>query len=221
MLKVRNWEKWQTYRKDRGTPPWIKVYARLLTDPDFAELEDHEKWHVIGIWLIARERNGLISDDPKIVQRLINSSTKPDLEKLLGLQVLERPKKKRQPKDNQVTTICQPDDNQMTSSWQPNDAPETDTDKTPPTPPQGGDRILLNLPCKDGEFAVLQSMVDEWRRTHPRIDIDAEIRKARQWCLDNPTKRKTLRGGRAFIGNWLKNAQPSSGHALPMWSEVQ
>jgi hypothetical protein len=31
----------------------------------------------------------------------------------------------------------------------------------------------------------------------------------RQWCIDNPTKRKTRRGIRKFIGGWLEREQNS------------
>jgi len=52
-----------------------------------------------------------------------------------------------------------------------------------------------------------QSKLDEYRDTYPHMDVDAELRKARQWCRDNPQKRKTAgRGMLAFLTRWLNTA---------------
>lgn len=47
----------------------------------------------------------------------------------------------------------------------------------------------------------------EYAETFPGIDLAGELRKARQWCLDNPAKRKTAKGMPAFLTRWLGNAQ--------------
>jgi len=52
-MKVKNWQRWQNYRKDRGTPPWIKVHRNLMTNQEWAELTDAEKGQLVSIWLIA------------------------------------------------------------------------------------------------------------------------------------------------------------------------
>lgn len=103
-LKVRNWEEWQTYRKDRPAPPWIKIHRRLLLDPDFITLSDSERSHILLIWVAAASKNGVINDDPKVVQRLINSDVPPDLEKFLSLQLLEKVRKRGRQKDAKKTS---------------------------------------------------------------------------------------------------------------------
>lgn len=94
-LRVRNWDTWQTYRRDRGQPPYIKVHRRVLLDPDFILLSDVERGHLMLIWVVAADRNGVIPDDALVVQRLINSQEPPDLEKFLSLQFLEKTGKRR------------------------------------------------------------------------------------------------------------------------------
>ena len=49
----------------------------------------------------------------------------------------------------------------------------------------------------------------EYQTTFDTLDVLAECRKARQWILDNPAKRKTGRGMPAFLGRWLTRAVDS------------
>lgn len=76
-LKVKNWEKHQHY-KDRS-PPWIKLHGSLLTDYEFTCLNDASKLHLIMIWLLARETNGVIPDDPKWVQKCAGLDSEVDI----------------------------------------------------------------------------------------------------------------------------------------------
>jgi hypothetical protein len=56
------------------------------------------------------------------------------------------------------------------------------------------------------------SKANEYRESFPGIDVEAELRKARQWALDNPTKRKTARGMAAFLGRWLGTDRQPEDH---------
>lgn len=49
----------------------------------------------------------------------------------------------------------------------------------------------------------------EWQTTYDTLDVPQECRKARQWILDNPAKRKTARGMAGFLGRWLNRAVDS------------
>ena len=51
----------------------------------------------------------------------------------------------------------------------------------------------------------------EWKETYPAVDVEQEIRIARQWCVDNPDRRKTQKGMYRFINNWLMRAQNRGG----------
>jgi hypothetical protein len=79
MLKVRNWDKWQSYRKDRGTPPWIKLHRCVMRDPDWVALTDAQRGQLIAIWLLAADRDGQVPDDAKLIQQLCHMTNKPDL----------------------------------------------------------------------------------------------------------------------------------------------
>lgn len=48
---------------------------------------------------------------------------------------------------------------------------------------------------------------EEWCRVYPNVDVFREFERMRQWCISNPTKRKTKRGIRRFVTNWLDSEQ--------------
>ena len=65
------------------------------------------------------------------------------------------------------------------------------------------------FPC-DGnkrEWTLTQAKLDQWQTVYPSLDCLQECRKARQWLLDNPARRKTHNGMFRFLGNWLARAQ--------------
>lgn len=45
--------------------------------------------------------------------------------------------------------------------------------------------------------------LEEYRESFPGIDVEAEMRKARQWARDNKSKRKTASGMLGFLTRWL------------------
>lgn len=49
--------------------------------------------------------------------------------------------------------------------------------------------------------------VEEWAKLYPGIDIATEFGRMRQWCKDNPKKRKTRSGVRRFARGWLDREQ--------------
>lgn len=55
MIKIRNWDSFQHY-KNRN-PPWIRLYARLLDDPELYELSDRAARILPLLWLIASRHN--------------------------------------------------------------------------------------------------------------------------------------------------------------------
>jgi hypothetical protein len=69
-MMVADWDKWQTYRKDRGTPPWIKVHRNLMSNPEWALLSDKEKGQLVSIWIIAADKGGSIPANAKILMKI-------------------------------------------------------------------------------------------------------------------------------------------------------
>ena len=204
-LQVANWEKWQSYRKDRGAPPWIKVYRNLFSNPEWAQLSDSEKGQLVSLWIVAADKNGKIPFNEKILKKIAQLDSL-NLNKFIDLGFLQ--------KDG-----CQ-DDAKMTSGGCQDDAPETETEteteincsemKNSISEPE---LPVLNIPLipKDGEYAVTQEQIDEWTETYPAVDILQELRKMRQWCIANPKRRKTRRGILRFITSWLAKEQDKGG----------
>ena len=88
-LKVHNWDKWQTYRKDRGQPPWIKAHRCLLRKPKWVQLTDTQRGHLLVIWLLAADRDGEIPNSPKMIKTLCCLEHEPDLNAFVAIGILD------------------------------------------------------------------------------------------------------------------------------------
>lgn len=86
-FSVRNWDKYQHY-KDRS-PPWIKLHNSLLDDPDFDELNDSERYHLLAIWMLASRTNNRMKYDKKWLSRKISATSQINIEKLLKLRFIQ------------------------------------------------------------------------------------------------------------------------------------
>lgn len=54
-----------------------------------------------------------------------------------------------------------------------------------------------------------QEKLREYRQTYNNgIDIDFELRKAAQWLIDHPDRRKTEKGMYSFLNGWLNRTEP-------------
>lgn len=75
---------------------------------------------------------------------------------------------------------------------------EPEAASAPACPSAAG--LLLN----DGTvYAVSAEEMREWAGTYPAVDVEQEFREMAAWLRNNPTKRKTRRGVKRFIMNWL------------------
>ena len=62
----------------------------------------------------------------------------------------------------------------------------------------------MQLILKDGSrYEPEIDYVNELAKLFPNVNINKELTKMAAWCLSNPDKRKTRRGIKKFIGNWL------------------
>ena len=90
-------------------------------------------------------------------------------------------------------TVSKPLGNTPSPSPSPSPSPETDAE--------------VSIPLADGsDHAVGLAEVAEFELAYPRIDVLAELRKARAWCVANPAQRKTRRGVGKFLNGWLSRA---------------
>lgn len=61
------------------------------------------------------------------------------------------------------------------------------------------------ITLKDGsKWKPLQEDYDDWIRMYPDVDVQRQFDAMRRFCLDKPQKRKTLRGIKRFVTNWLE-----------------
>ena len=84
-LEIRNWNKWQTYRADRGQPPWIKIHRRLMRNPEWVSLSDAERGQLVGIWLLAADHDGVIPASKELIKKLCYMESDPNINKFIEL----------------------------------------------------------------------------------------------------------------------------------------
>lgn len=84
-LRVNGWDRWQPIRKGRGTPPWIKLYRNLFSNPEWCELTNSEKGELVSIWILAADKSGTIPNNPKTIMRMAQLDEEPNLKKLIEL----------------------------------------------------------------------------------------------------------------------------------------
>lgn len=90
---------------------------------------------------------------------------------------------------------------------------ELENPASEPVESEPEDPVILTFPIvgDQGYWNLKESKVKEWTESFPHLDVMLELKKARQWCLDNPANRKTSRGMTRFLGGWLSRAQNSGG----------
>lgn len=69
--------------------------------------------------------------------------------------------------------------------------------------------VLMAIPLatSGAEFMVTERYVKQLEESFPGVDISVALRRIRQWNIDNPARRKTQRGIRTHISNWLGRDQ--------------
>lgn len=61
-----------------------------------------------------------------------------------------------------------------------------------------------NIILNDGTYLEISDAdIARWKSIYQYTDVDYQIKKMIEWCLNNPQKRKTSRGIGRFITNWL------------------
>jgi hypothetical protein len=88
-LAVHDWDEHQTYRKDRGQPPWIKVHRHIMRNIKWVSLDDAERGQLVAMWLLAADHDGAIPASPEIIQKLCFMSSRPNLQKFIDLGFLD------------------------------------------------------------------------------------------------------------------------------------
>lgn len=87
-IQITNWDRWQSYRKDRGQPPWIKIHRRVMRNPEWVSLSDAERGQLVAMWLLAADHDGVIPASSEVIQKLCFMSGPPNLHKFHELGFL-------------------------------------------------------------------------------------------------------------------------------------
>lgn len=109
-MQINDWNDWQSFRKDRGAPPWIKIHRSLMTNQKWAALSDSEKGQLVSLWIAAADTDGELPDSPAVLRKICQLDQEPNISKFIELGL--------------VTTTCQPVVNQLTTTCPQLDAPE-------------------------------------------------------------------------------------------------
>lgn len=88
-LRVRNWAVWQSYRSDRGQPPWIKLHRCVMRNPEWVGLTDAQRGQLVAIWLLAADQDGVIPASRAVLRKLCYLDSEPDLELFVNQGFLE------------------------------------------------------------------------------------------------------------------------------------
>lgn len=92
----------------------------------------------------------------------------------------------------------------------PADSPPAPRATQEAKPPVEVSPTLMTFPCVGlgpNEWELTAAKIAEYQQAYPGVDVLGECRKARQWCVDNSTKRKTAKGMLPFLNRWLSQAQ--------------
>jgi len=115
MIKINNWSKWQSYRADRGQPPWIKIHREVMRKVEWVGMNDAQRGQLVAMWLLAADRDGVIPASPSIIQKLCFMDSEPDIDFFIEQGFISY--------DASVTP-------ERRQHGQPETETETDTDKT-------------------------------------------------------------------------------------------
>lgn len=75
-------------------------------------------------------------------------------------------------------------------------------------PESGSTPLVIFLPLNDGsDYPVTEEQCQEWAGLYPAVDVIQQLRKMKGWLDANPKRRKTKRGIKAFVVNWLSKEQ--------------
>lgn len=83
---ITNWDERQTFQKKRGkpwAPPWVKLFTRILDDPEYLELSPETRSLLVGLWaLFARSHGTVTKDTRRLSKQLHQRVTEQQLQAL-------------------------------------------------------------------------------------------------------------------------------------------
>lgn len=85
-------------------------------------------------------------------------------------------------------------------------------DATAPATDEGGSGRPAEIFCTvllkgNGIHHVTRVDVDRLQDVYSGVDVPYQVKRAAEWCLNNPARRKTHKGVRKFLSGWCARAQ--------------
>lgn len=186
-LKIANWSKWQTYRADRGTPPWIKIHRILLRNPEWLQLSDAQRGQIVSMWVLAADKDGSIPTNPTALQKILSLDSEPDLQLFMELGFIEH--------DANVASARRQDDANVTSARRQDDVSVTSSAPPPTASVQGskGEEMNREAMTDQERMAPLTKWIAEANKETESPALVRFFMDELQRCL---TDYYTGRGGR-------------------------
>jgi hypothetical protein len=198
-LKVRNWSRWQSYRSDRGQPPWIKLHRCIMRDEQWVGMTSAQRGQLIAIWLLAADRDGEVPGDPRLVQKLCFMDEAPDLNWFIENDFLEG--------DASVTPERrQPDANVTHQIREEESRGEENTPSASP-PKFAFKGRVVKLTHDDHEA---------WQKAFKQLDLDAELVARDEWLAEQPkdVQAKWYASTSKFLANRNMEARAKGAAAI-------
>jgi len=165
-LRVKNFEKYQHYSK--RNPPWIKLYYRILSDPEFSIMSAASKMHTIAIMLLASQHDNKIPFNKKWIAQVIIANERINWDEIFSSGFV----------------ICYQDASVALASRKRSAITETETETETET-----DISIVSLSKKcetgfkcNGEFEQCQIDFELFWNTYPRHDPPRKPSRCK-WCV--------------------------------------
>jgi len=188
----------------RGAPH-IKLYVDLLSEDWLRyELSDDAKAALPYLWLLTSKLGNRIPLDHEDLARRLPFSWSPDrtgkvMEELCAKKIFRRAEEFPEPAEGELFAT-----------------PERDT--TVSLGGAAGSILVVELDAAGAQktVPVHSDFVDSVRDLYPALDLVRELRRAREWLINNPSRRKTAKGMRRFLIGWFDRQQ---NRPVSRWAE--
>lgn len=72
-IYVHNWDRFQGYRRDRGAPPWLRLYVAVQDTDEWMDLSSASRGLLVDLWMaVSRTGNGRLGANRKSLARRFN-----------------------------------------------------------------------------------------------------------------------------------------------------
>lgn len=97
---------------------------------------------------------------------------------------------------------------------------ERNKSRSVPAPEKHSEPPEFEIPTIEGDlYAVYHDDVEKWSKLYQAVNVPDEIRKMIGWSDGNPARRKTRKGMKRFIVNWLCREQDKGGAHRPTFGK--